>query len=44
MHPNENALHEYLEETLDPAARSEVERHLAACATCRQFVDDLREI
>ena len=44
MHPNENTLHEYVEETLDAAARSEVEQHLAACVTCRQFVDDLREI
>lgn len=44
MHPNENTLHEYVEETLDPAARGEVERHLAACVTCRQLVDDLGEI
>jgi anti-sigma factor RsiW len=44
MHPNENTLHEYVEETLDPVARGEVERHLAACVTCRQLVDDLGEI
>jgi hypothetical protein len=44
MHPNEDTLHEFVENALDASARSEVERHLESCATCRQFVDDLREI
>lgn len=44
MHPNEDTLHEYVDESLDARERGEVERHLSSCATCRQFVDDLREI
>ena len=44
MHPNEETLHELVENALDAPARTEVERHLESCATCRQFVDDVREI
>src|SRR4051812_45624048 len=44
MHPNENALHDYVDGSGDASERSTIEQHLAACATCRQLVDDLREI
>ena len=44
MHPNESAIHDYLDEALDPRGRAEVEQHLAGCADCRQLVADLREI
>jgi len=44
MHPNDTALNEYVDESLGPAERSQVEQHLATCATCRQTVEDLREI
>jgi anti-sigma factor RsiW len=44
MHPTEHALHDYADGAGDPVERSTVERHLAACASCRQLVDDLREI
>ena len=44
MHPNDTALNEYVDGSLGPAERPDVERHLAACAACRQTVDDLQEI
>jgi anti-sigma factor RsiW len=44
MHPNDTALNDYVDGSLGPPERSEVDQHLAACATCRQTVDDLREI
>ena len=44
MHPNDTALNDYVDGSLDPAERSGVDQHLAACAACRQTVDDLREI
>ena len=44
MHPNENDLHDYVDGAGDPAERAAIEQHLAACASCRQLVDDLREI
>jgi hypothetical protein len=44
MHPNENALHDYVDGTGDPAGRRAIDQHLATCASCRQLVDDLREI
>jgi hypothetical protein len=44
MHPNETAIHDYVDETLAPRERAEVERHLEGCAECRRLVDDLREI
>ena len=44
MHPNETAINEYVEGTLDPRARAGVEQHLASCVPCRQTVEDLREI
>ena len=44
MHPNENALHDYVDGTGDASERAALEQHLAMCASCRQLVDDLREI
>jgi anti-sigma-K factor RskA len=44
MHPNETAIHDYVDEALDPRQRADLERHLEACADCRRLVDDLREI
>jgi anti-sigma factor RsiW len=44
MHPNEDALHAYADGSLTASDAAEVERHLAACVSCRQLVDDLREI
>ena len=44
MHPNDTALNDYVDGSLGPAERHEVDRHLAACAACRHLVDDLRDI
>jgi anti-sigma factor RsiW len=44
MHPNETAIHDYVDGTLGGAERAEVERHLADCDECRALVADLREI
>src|SRR5215212_3417417 len=44
MHPQDTALNDYVDGSLGPADRAEIDRHLAACASCRQTVDDLREI
>ena len=44
MHPNEATLNEYADGSLGAAERAGVEQHLAACASCRQLVDDLRDI
>jgi anti-sigma factor RsiW len=44
MHPNETAINDYVDGTSDPFERNSVEQHLAACAACRQLVEDLREI
>jgi len=44
MHPNEDALNAYVEGASTAAEAADVERHLASCASCRQTVDDLREI
>jgi anti-sigma factor ChrR (cupin superfamily) len=44
MHPNEATLNEYADGSLAAAERAGVEQHLAACASCRQTVDDLRDI
>ena len=44
MHPNETTLNDYIDGSLDAAERTSVEQHLAACAACRQTVDDLRDI
>src|SRR5258708_6479023 len=44
MHPNETTLNDYVDGSLGPAQRSDVDRHLAACAACRQLVEDLGDI
>jgi hypothetical protein len=44
MHPNEAAVNDYVDETLGPRERGEIDRHLGACAACRRLVKDLREI
>jgi Putative zinc-finger len=44
MHPSEDLINAYVEETLTGAERIDVERHLAACGDCRQLADDLAEI
>jgi len=44
MHPNEDALNAYADGTASAAEAADVERHVASCASCRQTVDDLREI
>src|SRR4051794_29463581 len=44
MHPNDDLLNTYADESIDAADRAPVEAHLASCAACRQTVDDLREV
>jgi anti-sigma factor RsiW len=44
MHPREDDIHAYIENTLDASARAGVERHLEECADCKQLVADLAEI
>ena len=44
MHPTDTALNDYVDGSLGTAERHGVDQHLAACAACRQIVDDLRDI
>jgi anti-sigma factor RsiW len=44
MHPNEDALNAYADGSLPPTEAGEIERHVASCVSCRQVVDDVREI
>jgi anti-sigma factor RsiW len=44
MHPNELTLSEYVDRTLGRDEHAQVARHLETCETCRQLVDDFREI
>jgi Putative zinc-finger len=44
MHPNETAIHDYVDDTLGAGERAEIAQHIERCAECRQLVDDLREI
>jgi anti-sigma factor RsiW len=44
MHPNEIAINDYVDESLAPAERADVDLHVASCAECRALVDDLREL
>jgi anti-sigma factor RsiW len=44
MHPTETAIHDYVDELLEPRERADLERHLEGCAECRRLVDDLRDI
>ncbi len=43
-HIPEEMLHEYLDAELAPAARQEVQMHLADCARCRAQLDELRNL
>ena len=42
MHPTDDALHDWADGTLDPAARAALERHVAGCADCRAAGERLR--
>src|SRR3954471_6891845 len=44
MHPNDTALNDYVDGGVGPAAREDIDRHLARCTACRQTVEDLRAI
>jgi anti-sigma factor ChrR (cupin superfamily) len=44
MHPNEELLNAYADGSIDASDHADVERHLASCASCRQMLDDVREI
>jgi anti-sigma factor ChrR (cupin superfamily) len=44
MHPSDTALNDFIDGSVGAAERVEIEQHLAGCASCRQTVDDLREI
>jgi anti-sigma factor RsiW len=44
MHPNDAAITDYIDGTLDVRERAEIDRHLESCAACRRLVEDFREI
>jgi hypothetical protein len=44
MHPNETVLNEYADGSLDPLERPVIEQHVTGCSSCRQLVEDLRDI
>jgi anti-sigma factor RsiW len=44
MHPQDTTLNEYVDGSLSPPERANIDQHVATCAICRQTVDDLREI
>jgi anti-sigma factor RsiW len=44
MHPNEAAINDYVDGTLDPSGRAAVERHLGECVACNRLAEDLREV
>ena len=44
MHLEEAVITDYVDDTLDPSSRANVERHLAECVECRRLVDDFGEI
>ncbi len=44
MHPNDTTLHDYADGSCSPAECRSIEQHLASCASCRQLVDDLKEL
>jgi anti-sigma factor RsiW len=43
-HLDDDTLNEYLDSALDPARRTEVETHLAACADCAVKLENLRAL
>ena len=44
MHLEEHVITDYVDGTLDTAARAAADAHLAGCAACRKLVDDFSEI
>jgi len=44
MHPNDAAITDYIDGTLDVRECAEIDRHLESCAACRRLVEDCREI
>jgi anti-sigma factor RsiW len=44
MHPNDAAITDYIDGTLDVRERAEIDRHLESCAACRRVIEDSREI
>jgi hypothetical protein len=44
MHPRDLAIEAYADERIGGPERVAIERHLDACAECRQLVDDLRAL
>jgi putative zinc finger protein len=44
MHPSDDLLNAYADQTIDTVDRAAIESHLEVCAACRQTVDELREI
>ena len=44
MHPNEDALNAYADGSIAAADAAAIEQHVASCVSCRQLVDEVREI
>jgi anti-sigma-K factor RskA len=44
MHPNDAAITDYIDGTLNAGERTEIDRHLESCTACRRLVEDFREI
>ena len=42
LHPTDDALHDWADGALDPAARPALERHLTQCEACRRQVERMR--
>jgi predicted anti-sigma-YlaC factor YlaD len=43
-HLTDAQVNEYVDRVMDEAARAEVERHVSACAACRDAVDETRAV
>jgi Putative zinc-finger len=43
-HPADEAIGDYVDQTLDAGQRADIDQHLETCLTCRRLVEDLREI
>jgi anti-sigma factor RsiW len=44
MHPNDLTINDYVDDALSAGERTDLARHLASCASCRQLADDLRDV
>ena len=44
MHPDENAINDYIDDVLGVAERATIEQHVKTCDDCRALEDDLREV